>query len=155
MTNVLLIVPADCDCRTALREAIAEAKNGPGRRLYIAAVMDPQICERLSESLSETGLVGERVSDSVCSTLMRDYEQRARVLADELSAAARQEQVDALGLAEQGEPSEVCGRLVRAHEIGTAILVAERRSWLTRLLSGGTLRMPALPGCEVRVVEED
>lgn len=155
MANVLLIVPADTDCRTALREAIEATKGKPDRRLFIVVVLDPQLCERVSESLSETGFVGERVSDNVCATLMRDYEQRCRALAEELTAAARKEQVDAAGIVERGEPSEICGRLVRAHRIDTALLVAERRSWLARLLSGGPLRMPALPGCEVRVVEED
>jgi hypothetical protein len=34
--------------------------------------------------------------------------------------------------------------------------VAERQSWLTRFLSrSAAVRLPALSGCEVRVMEED
>jgi hypothetical protein len=45
--------------------------------------------------------------------------------------------------------------VILTHQIGLALLVAEKRSWLTRFLSrGAAVKLPALSGCEVRVMEE-
>jgi hypothetical protein len=56
---------------------------------------------------------------------------------------------------EEGDPGEICAALVREHEIATAVLVAEKRSWLTRFLSrSAPLNLPTLAGCEVKVMED-
>lgn len=129
----------------------------PGRRheqVRRLSVGCTELLDRLSTRLDEGGLMGEKVSDSVRHTLAREYRARAESLVDGIAKQAQSEGVSAQPLIEEGDPSEICSRLVRQHDIALAILVAERRSWLTRLLSGSAAPGPGLPGCEVRIMEE-
>jgi len=154
MPNVLLLIPPNREPQAAVREAIETARKRGGR-LLVAAVLDPETVSRVSSALTNAGFMGEKVSDQVCETLGREYRNRARSLVSAIAVQAREAGVDADWQVEQGDPSEICARLVRAHQVGTAILVAERHSWLTRLLSRSSVRLPALPGCELRLIEED
>ncbi|OFV90184.1 MAG: hypothetical protein A3J75_00495 [Acidobacteria bacterium RBG_16_68_9] len=150
---MLLLTPPNRDPQAAAREAIAMAKSRGGE-LVIAVVLDPEVIERLSTRLDEVGLMGERVSDTVRNTLAREYRSRADTLAAHIVEEAQREGVLSEVVIEEGDPSAICSRLVRKHQITLAILVAERRSWLTRLLSGSAARVPELPGCEIRVMAE-
>ena len=152
MANVLLLTPPNREPQAAARDAIAAARSQAGR-LVVAVVLDPEVVERLSTRLEEVGLMGERVSDTVRDTLLREYRARAETLAQEIAEQAHREGVLTESVIAEGDPSETCSRLVRQHDVALAILVAERRSWLTRLLSGSAARVPELPGCEVRVME--
>lgn len=153
-SNVLLLLPADHSSQAAVGEAIAAAKQRGGR-LLVAVALDSGLVERVSEALTEDGFIGEKISDQVSATLLREYHARAGALAAEIGALARSEGVETEHVFEQGDPAEICRRLIPLHAIGLAVLVAERRSWLTRLLSRHALKTPALADCEVRVFEED
>ena len=154
MGTVLLLVPPNRDSPTALREALALAKSR-GSRLLIAVILDPETTERVSAALTEVGFMGEKVSDSVRDTLARAYRTQAQELVQQLAEQARAQGVAAEPLVEEGDPSDICQRLVVTRGIDVAILVAERHSWLTRLLARETIRLPHLSGCEVRVMEEE
>ena len=154
MANVLLLLPLDANARTASREAIAAAKERSGR-LIIAVVLQPELVEKVSSALTDNAFMGEKLSDRLAETLLRDHRTRAEALAAEIAAEARVEGVETEQVFEEGDPAEICRRLVPLHSIGLAVLVAERRSWLTRLLSRHPLELPTLAGCEARVFEED
>jgi nucleotide-binding universal stress UspA family protein len=154
MANVLLLMPPDRDAPRAIAEAIALAQ-ARGGRLVVVAALDPDTVERVSEALSEEAFVGEKVSEKLTETLHREYRARAEQCVAAIVQQARAAGVEAAGFVEDGDPSELCGRLVREHAATIAVLVPERRSWLTRLLARGAVRLPALPGCEVRVVDEE
>jgi hypothetical protein len=76
-------------------------------------------------------------------------------MAREIARQAEAAGVRADSKFEEGDPSEICRRLIPSNDVTLAILVAERRSWLARLLARNILQVPALAGCEVRVIEED
>jgi nucleotide-binding universal stress UspA family protein len=99
--------------------------------------------------------MGEKVSDQVQETLLREYRTRAEEMAHEIARQAEAAGVSADSKFEEGDPSEICRRLIPSHEITLAVLVAEKRSWLARLLARNSLQVPTLAGCEVRVIEED
>jgi hypothetical protein len=59
-------------------------------------------------------------------------------------------------LIETGDPSDVCARVIADRHVRYAVVVAEKRAWLTRMLArSATVRLPALAGCEVVLVEEE
>ena len=153
-SNVLLLLPSDASAESAVREAI-EAAKARGGRLVVAGVLQAEMVDKVSAALTDVGFMGEKVSDQVRSTLLREYRTRGAALASEVAERARRAGIDAEDVFEEGDPTEICRRLIPAHQIGLAILVAERRSWLTRLLAREPLSVPALAGCEVRVIEED
>jgi nucleotide-binding universal stress UspA family protein len=99
--------------------------------------------------------MGEKIGEGVRATLLREYRTRAETAEAEITARAQRAGLVADGGVEEGDPTEIGPRLARSLHATTVVLVAERRSWLSRLLSGNPVRMPDLPGCEVRVVEED
>ena len=154
MNDVLLLMPSNRESPNAAREAIALAK-ARGARLAVVAVLDPELLDRVSTTLSDVGFMGEKVGDQVRETLWREYRSRAEHLARGVAEQAQREGVTAEAHVEEGDPSEICSRVVPQLHIGVAVLAAERRSWLTRLLSRTALRLPALAGCEVRVIEEE
>jgi nucleotide-binding universal stress UspA family protein len=153
-SNVLLLVPADREPQAAAAEAIAAAKQRGGRLIAVIA-LDPELVERVSATLSNFGFMGEKVSDEVGDTLLREYRTRAEAAGQAIVAQAKAAGVEVEARYEEGDPGEICRRLIPALDVGLAVLLAERRSWLARLLAREPLRIPALAGCQVRVVEED
>lgn len=153
--NVLLFITStQREPQRAVREAVAAAKAREGR-LLVVAVLDPEVVNRISETLAEDAFVGEKLTAEVSLTVARGYRNQAEASVAAIVEQAEREGVSARGFVEEGDPREICSRLARAHDIGLAILVTERRSWLTRLLSGSAVRAPELPGCEVRLVDDE
>jgi hypothetical protein len=146
MHNVLIVIPAGTEPQRAIRTAIGLAKE-KGERLVAVVVITPEVASRVTSALSDVGFVGERVGSQVVETIRHEYRARSE---------ARHEGVAVMSTIEEGDAGEICTRLIRAYQVKTAVLVAERQSWLTRFLSrGAAVRLPALSGCEVRVMEED
>lgn len=154
MKNVLLMIPPNHESKTAVREAIAAAKDRGGRLLVVVA-LDPDVLDGVCATLSNVGFMGEKVSDQVQDTLLREYRHRAAEMAEEIAREAEAAGVPAESKFEEGDPSEICRRLIPSNDVTLAILVAEKRSWLARLLARSSLQVPTLAGCEVRVIEED
>jgi nucleotide-binding universal stress UspA family protein len=154
MPNVMLVIPPGVVPQRARDQAI-EAARALGGGVVALVVLDPAETARVAASL-DSAFMGDQVSDRVVEVLTRE----ARSRAEELLAALREPVVSAglsfVGRVEEGDIGEVCAHAVRTHDVAVAIVVAERRSWLSRLLSGAAdVRLPALPGCELRVLEED
>jgi nucleotide-binding universal stress UspA family protein len=155
MHNVLVLIPAGTEPQRAIRTAITLAKE-KGERLIAVVVITPEVAGRVISALSDVGFVGEHVGNQVLETIRHECRIRSEALLRSLAEQARQEGVAVTPIIEEGDTDEICARLIRVHQIGTAVLVAERQSWLTRFLSrSAAVRLPALSGCEVRVMEED
>lgn len=73
----------------------------------------------------------------------------------QIAEQAKREGVEFTTLIKEGDPSDICGRIIETHDVQCAVLVAEKRSWLTRLLSGAVVvKLPAGTGCEVKIMED-
>ena len=155
MQNVLIVIPADQEPQQAIRAALALAKERGGG-LVALVVLDADLPARVASTLAEVGFVGEHLGSQVSDAIVREYRNRSDALLQALVERGKREGVGVTPIIEQGDAGEICGRVIRTHHIGTAVLVAEKRSWLTRFLSrSAAVNLPALAGCEVRVMEED
>lgn len=154
MAHVLLVMAADHQAQRAPEEAIKLAREH-GAALTVAVVINPTMIDRVSHNLDETGLAGEKVGDSIREVLLREYRTRADAAVAAATQLGQAQGIAVNGVIEEGDPTEIGTRLARALGARFIMLVAERRSWLGRLLSGSSVHMPDLPGCEVRVIEED
>jgi hypothetical protein len=153
MKNVLLVVAPGVDAPAAVAEALARARAAGGT-LVALAVVDPEAHARVASALTDQAFVGERVSENLMEALEREHrglaEEQVRLVRDE----AERQGVACVALVEEGDPSEVSRRVAAAHEVGTAVLVAEKRSWAARFLSRrAPAKVPHLPGCQVVVVD--
>ncbi len=154
MKNVLLVTSPVTDARNAVAYAIRRAKEIGGGLLALA-VLDPDLTQHVATTLANVGFVGEKVSENVVDALVREQRAHAEALLHEIAEQAKKEGVACTPLIEEGDPSEVCGRIIATHAVQCAVLVAEKRSWLTRFLSrSAAVKLPALAGCEVKVMEE-
>lgn len=154
MKNVLLVTSPIADGPNATAYAVRRAKELGGSLLALA-VLDPEMTARITATLANVGFVGEKVSESVGSALAREQRAQAETLLKQICERAAQEGVPCRALIEEGDAGEICSRIIRAEAIGAAVLVAERRSWLTRLLSrSAAVKLPALEGCEVKVMDD-
>jgi Universal stress protein family len=154
MSNVLLVVPLGVEPRRARDYAIEQARRLRGDLIGLI-VLDPAETARVASSL-DSAFMGDRVSDRLVEVLAHEAHGRAEAILHAIHDEATKQGVSFTSLVEEGEPSEVCARVVRKHAVALTVLVAEKRSWLTRFLSGATeVHLPMMPGCEVRVMEED
>lgn len=154
MKNVLLVIPPGVRPRTGLHHALNRA-SAAGSKLVALVILDPSETVRIAARLDDAFL-GERVGDRVIKALEREQFVRAEDLLTDIASEASGAGIDVVRLIESGDTTEVCERVIREHDIGYAVLVAERRSWLTRLLSRSpAVNIPAFEGCEIKVVEEN
>ena len=155
MQNVLIVIPAEKEPQQAIRAALSLAKQ-QGGDLVALVVLDPDLPARAASTLTEVGFMGEQLSSQVSDAITQEYRARSEALLQALVEQGRREGVAVTPIIEQGDTGDVCSRVIRTHHIGTAVLVAEKRSWLTRFLSrSAAVKLPALAGCEVNVMEED
>jgi nucleotide-binding universal stress UspA family protein len=153
MKNVLLVIPPGVRPRVGLHHALDRAAT-EGSKLIALAILDPSETVRIAARLDDAFL-GERVGDRVIKALDREQFARAEDLLAEITSDAANSGTEVVPLIERGDTTEVCERVIRQHDIGYAVLLAERRSWLTRLLSRSpAVNIPAFEGCEIKVVEE-
>lgn len=154
MSNVLLLLSPEIEAPNAVACAIERARE-IGGGLIAVAVLDPQLTERVASTLANVGFVGEKVSENVMQTLQREQRAQAQSLLNRIEEQARNYGIAFRAKIEEGDPGEVCAALVRQHDVATAVLVAEKRSWLTRLLSrSAPMNLSALVGCEVKVMDD-
>lgn len=154
MSHVLLLLSAEIDAPNAVAYAIGRAQE-IGGGLIAVAILDAKLTERVASTLANVGFVGEKVRESVMETLQREQRVQAEDLLNHIEEQARKHGIAFQSTIEEGDPGEVCAALVRQHDVVTAVLVAEKRSWLTRFLSlSAPMNLPALVGCEVKVMED-
>ena len=154
MNNVLLVIPPGIRPHKSLEYALHRALQDKAD-LIALVTLDPMETARIAARL-DSAFMGERVSDRIVEVLAREQHTRAEEMLAEIGEQARAAGLTFLPLIETGDASEVCGAAIRRHNVGCAVLVAEKRSWLTKLLSRSQMvHIPALAGCEIKVVEED
>ena len=154
MQNVLVVIPAGSEPQRAIGAAIELARQRGGN-LIALIVLDPRSATRAARTLSESGFMSEEVGTQVTATIEHEYRSDAATLLRAVAERAKRDGIVVTPLIEEGDASEICRRVIRAHDVGAAVLVAEKRSWLTRFLSHGAVQLPALAGCEIKVMEED
>lgn len=154
MKNVLLVVAPGYDAPNAVAYALGRARDAGGG-LVALGILDPEAHARVAATLTDSAFVGERVSENLIEALEKEQRGLVEAQVRQVAEEATGQGVACTPLVEQGEPSEVCRRVVAGHGIGVAVLVAEKRSWVTRFLSrSAPVRVPNLPGCEVKVMED-
>ncbi len=152
--NVLLVIPPGVKPSIGFEHACEKAA-ADGAKLVALMILDPTETARIAARL-DSAFMGERVGDRVMQALEREQSVRASSVLEAIDHCAGKSGVTVVPLVETGDTVEVCGRVIREHEIGYAVLLTEKKSWLTRLLSrSSSVQIPAFEGCEVKVIEED
>lgn len=153
MGNVLLIIPPGIHPRTARDDALERAAHD-GVALIGLVLLDPAETARIAASL-DSAFMGERVSDRVVEVLAREQRSQAEAVLAAINSEAAARGVPFVPVIEEGDPDVVCARVVRAHDVSKAILVVEKRSWLSRILSRSAgVRLPSMANVALTVVEE-
>jgi nucleotide-binding universal stress UspA family protein len=154
MKNVLLVIVPGYEAPNAVAYAIDRARN-LGGELIALAVVDPSTHQRVATALSDVGFVGERVSEDVMEALEKEQRGFADLQLAQVRAEAERAGVPVSVRIEAGDPGEVTPRICTRHQVALVVLVAEKRSWVTRFLSRSTpVKLPALASCEVKVMED-
>lgn len=151
--NVLLVIPPGIQPRAARDHALDVAVSGGGSLIGLV-LLDPAETARIAATL-DSAFMGERVSDRVVEVLAREQRHQAEALLAAIAEQAAARGVAFVPLIEEGHADEVCARVVRAHRVGTAVLVVEKRSWLSRILARSAgVRLPSMADCTLTVMEE-
>ena len=154
MSNVLIVLSPTTDAPAAVAYALRRAKELRGELVGLVTLR-PDAAQRIATTLADKAFIGEKVSEDVIDALEREQHTQAESCLGRIAIQAHHEGIPFTPLIEAGEPSEVCGRVAAAHDVQLAVLVAEKRSWLTRLLSpSSAVKLPALFGCEVKVMDD-
>lgn len=154
MANVLLVIPPGIRPRAARDHAIDAAVHAGGSLIGLV-LLDSSETARLAASL-DSAFMGERVSARVVEVLAREQRSQAEAVLGEIAAAAQARAVPFVPLIEEGDADEVCAQVIRAHQVASAVLVVERRSWLSRILArSSAVKLPAMANCALTVMEEE
>jgi nucleotide-binding universal stress UspA family protein len=154
MSNVLLVTPSRIHPRAA-RDYALEAAARQGGTLVGLVLLDPAETLRIAATL-DSAFMGERVSDRVAEVLSREQRSQAEAVLAALGAQAHARGVPFVPLIEEGDADEVCARLIRTHDVASAVLVVEKRSWLSRILArSSAVKLPAMANCALTVIEEE
>lgn len=154
MANVLLVIPPTIRPRAALDHALELAAQAKGSLIGLV-LLDPSETARIAASL-DSAFMGERVSDRVIEVLAGEQRSQADATLAEIAARAQARGVPFVPLIEEGDPDTVCGKVIRTRDVGAAVLVVEKRSWLSRILSrSAAVQLPAMANCSLTVMEED
>ena len=154
MKNVLLVTVPGIETPNAVAYAIRRAGE-TGGELIALAVLDPELGQRVASTLANVGFLGEKLSGNVVQTVTHEQHMHAEEVLRKIEEHANRHGVSCRVLIEEGDPGEVCGRIIDTYDVAVAVLVAEKRSWLTRFLSrSAAVKLPALAGCEVRVMDD-
>jgi nucleotide-binding universal stress UspA family protein len=155
MSTVLLLLPPDRQVTRAIATALDVAAER-GAKLIAVVVIDDDASLRLATRMIDVGLLAEKLTDQVSEAMEREHRIRGDALLTEVADQARTRGIACERRLEHGDMDEVCRLLVEATGASAAVLVAEKRSWLARMLTGGEpLRPAALGGCELIIVDED
>lgn len=154
MKAVLLLVSPKTDSPQARTYAIEQAR-ALSAELLVVAVLDPEIGGRVGRKLEESGFVGEKVSESLVCCLERDLRTQGEELVQGIATEAQRAGVVVHTRVEEGDLREIASRCCSGFELQLAVVAAEKRSWLGRLLGseGEQQRGLRLPRCEVKVIE--
>jgi hypothetical protein len=154
VANVLLVVPPGIRPRAA-RDHALDAAARAGGALVGLVLLDPAETARIAATL-DSAFMGERVSDRVVEILAREQRSQGEAVLGEIAAHAAARGVPFVPLIEAGDADEVCARVIRTQHIAEAVLVVEKRSWLSRILSrSAAVKLPAMANCALTVMEED
>lgn len=154
MANVLLVIPPGIRPRAACDQALDAAQRGGGT-LIALVLLDPAETARIAATL-DSAFMGERVSDRVVEVLSREQRNQAEAVLAAIGEQARARGTRFVPLIEEGDADEVCARVIRAHQVSAAILVVEKRSWLSRILSRSAgVKLPAMADVTLTVLEEE
>ena len=154
MSNVLLVTPPRIHPRAA-RDYAIDAAARQGGTLIGLVLLDPAETLRIAATL-DSAFMGERVSDRLVEVLSREQRSQAEAVLAALGAQAQARGVPFVPLIEEGDADEVCARLIRTHHVTSAVLVVEKRSWLSRILARSpAVTLPAMANCALTVMEED
>jgi nucleotide-binding universal stress UspA family protein len=154
MANVLLVVPPGIRPRLARDHAVDAAAHAGGTLIGLV-LLDPTETARIAATL-DSAFMGERISDRVVEVLASEQRSQAEAVLREVGAHAQTRGVPFIALIEEGDPEEVCARIIGAHQVASAVLVVEKRSWLSRILSrSSAVKLPAMADCALTVMEEE
>lgn len=155
MSTILLLLSSAVAAPKSTRVALDRAVRKKADLVILVALPRDAVLE-LAGTLTDEAFVGDRLSDEVVDALRREQRSQAEDLLRSIMEQANKERVNVTTLVEIGEPSELCGRVVAAHNIDQVILPAHRRSWLARWWSPSAHSdWLKVLGCEVEVVEEE
>ena len=153
MKNVLLVIEPGYEAPDATAYALSQARER-GASLIALAVLDPGTHQRVASTLSNVGFVGGRVREGVVDALEKERRTFAEMQLQQIAEEAQRQRIECETIIREGETSEVCAGVVSLNNVSLAVLVAEKRSWVTRFLSrSATVKLPNLAGCEVKVME--
>jgi nucleotide-binding universal stress UspA family protein len=154
MSNVLLVTPPNVQPRAARDYAIDAAARSGGTLIGLV-LLDPAETARIASTL-DSAFMGERVSDRVVEVLAREQRSQAEALLAKLAAQVEARGVRFVPLIEAGDVDEVCARVIATHQVTSAVLVVEKRSWLSRILARSpAVKLPAMANCALTVMEEE
>lgn len=153
--KVMLVYAAACHLDKATERALERVRSS-GSSLTILFVLDPKAADAVTATLSNSAFIGDKPTDDLKATLLKDYRLRAEAQVEELAVLARSQGIDTMTYIREGEIEKESISLVQ--ELGIDLLIVPRckRTPLTELVMGSACnRLKINAPCEVLMVDEN
>lgn len=153
--KAMLVYAAACHLDKATERALEQIKSS-GSSLAILFVVDPKAADAITASLTNSAFIGDKPTDDLKETLLKDYRLRAEAQVQELADLARSQGIETLTYVREGEIEQESINLVKELDIDLLIIPRCRRTPLTELVMGSACnRLKINAPCEVLMVDEN
>ncbi|MFQ5822589.1 MAG: universal stress protein [bacterium] len=154
MKKILLILSFLRRSPKTIEEAIKLAKE-KNAKLIIFFVLDIEYANKIAHKLTDEGWLGEKPSEQLYISLLKEYQMQAEELIAEIEKRAKAQNISARSIIKSGTVLKETLRLANLEDPDLIVITRRKRSSLSRLIFGSAVKaLEKEAPCEVRIIDE-
>lgn len=155
MKKILLILSFLRRSSKTIEEAIKLAKEKQAE-LIVFFVLDIEYAHSIAHKLTDEGWIGEKPSEQLYTSLLKEYKLQAEQLIAEIEKRAKNEKLPIRSLIKSGSVLKETLRLANLEDPELIIITRRKRSSLSRLIFGSAVKdLTQQATCEVKIIDEN
>ena len=154
MKNILLVLSTTRQSPQTVELALEKAKE-MGSDLTGLFVLDSGIPESIFDKLTDTGFTGEKPSQQLHDSILKEYKERGEKKLSEIEEMASKRGIRFESLIKKGDFVSECHSVITEKSSDMVIITRRKRSSLSRFIFGSPIdQLREISDCEFIVIDE-
>jgi nucleotide-binding universal stress UspA family protein len=155
MSKILLIISFLRRSLKTIDEAVNLAKER-NAELIVFFVLDIEYANSIARKLTDEGWIGEKPSEQLYISLLKEYKLQAEQIITEIEKRARAEKISIRAMIKSGSVLTETLRLADLEDPELIVITRRKRSSLSRLIFGSAVKeIKKQAHCEVKIIDEN
>lgn len=155
MKKILLILSFLRRSSKTIDAAIQLAKE-KNAELIIFFVLDIEYANNIARKLTVEGWIGEKPSEQLYISLLKEYKSQAEQLIAEIERRAKREKIATRSIIKSGAVLPETLRVASLEDPELIVITRRKRSSLSRLILGSAVKdLKKQAPCEVKIIDAD